>query len=410
MSGASTSPKPTGSSGALRRERALLLTLLAMGCTSIVDFMIVMPLAAPLMRAWGLSSAQFGLLVSAYAFAATLSSAALVAVADRYDRRSLMLAIYLGQALGLAASAAAPDYLALLAARFTCGFFGGMHGSVAQAMIGDVVPDERRGRATAFVLMAFAFASVLGVPLGILAAALGGWRTPFIVLTALALAVALAAWRYLPSLTNHLAAGRTSGLAQSYLEVLRDPNHRWALALSALTALAGMLVIPFVAPTRTANEGMSEQALALFYLVGGLATLLTRPAVGVLCDRYRRAHVFFVLTLGALPSIVLVTHPLGGELALQLPLAACFFLFVSGRFIPMTTMLTAATQPALRGRLMALASAVMNLATAGAAALAGALMTTTAEGRLLGYERVGWLACALAAASVVVAYRVRSVS
>ncbi|MFN3628548.1 MAG: MFS transporter, partial [Casimicrobiaceae bacterium] len=69
-----------------------------------------------------------------------------------------------------------------------------------------------------------------------------------------------------------------------------------------------------------------------------------------------------------------------------------------------------AAVPEMRGRLMALSSAVMNLSTGLAAALGGAMMTTTAEGRLIGYERVGYIGSLLALAAIVVAYRVRRLS
>ena len=53
-----------------RRELLLLLTLAAMQFTNILDFMIMMPLAPQFMRLFDLDPRQFGLLVSAYTFAA----------------------------------------------------------------------------------------------------------------------------------------------------------------------------------------------------------------------------------------------------------------------------------------------------------------------------------------------------
>ncbi len=55
----------------------------------------------------------------------------------------------------------------LLAARVVTGAFGGVLGGIAMAIIGDVFPDERRGRATGILMSAFSLASVLGVPFGL---------------------------------------------------------------------------------------------------------------------------------------------------------------------------------------------------------------------------------------------------
>lgn len=393
-----------------RRERALLFTLLAMGFTNIVDFMIMMPLAPHLMREWGISTAQFGVLVSAYAFAATASSLAMIAIADRFDRKRLILVVYAGLGIATVGCALAPSYATLLVARIVAGAYGGVQGSVAQTIIGDAIPDARRGRATALVMLAFSFSAVIGVPLGIYAAAHFGWRAPFALLALLCLPIFLAAARTLPVMTGHLAAGTPRGVFASYVEVLREPNHLWVLGFNALITVSGMIVIPFIAPTRIANEGMSESSLALFYLVGGAMTLVTRPLFGGLADRYHRAHVFYWLALASIVPILLVTHRLGGSLWMQIPISALFFVFVSGRFVPMTAITTAATVPAMRGRLMALSSAVMNLATGLAAVAGGALMTTSAGGELLGYERVGYLSGLVTLTAIATAYRVRRVS
>ncbi len=56
-----------------RRERWLLLTLAGVQFTHILDFMIMMPLGPQFTQIFGISNAQFGLLVSAYTLSAGLS-------------------------------------------------------------------------------------------------------------------------------------------------------------------------------------------------------------------------------------------------------------------------------------------------------------------------------------------------
>jgi predicted MFS family arabinose efflux permease len=56
-----------------RRELALLLTLAGIQFTHVLDFMIMMPLGPQLTALFAISDAQFGLLVSAYTFAAVVS-------------------------------------------------------------------------------------------------------------------------------------------------------------------------------------------------------------------------------------------------------------------------------------------------------------------------------------------------
>jgi MFS family permease len=144
-----------------RAERKFLWLIATMNFTNIVDFMVMMPLSAYLMRDFGISTAQFGVLVSAYALAAAASSLLLTSIADRYDRKTALLVCYTGLIAGTIGCAVAPNYSTLLLARIVAGFFGGVQGSITMAMVGDTIPDARRGRAMSLVMLAFSFSAVM---------------------------------------------------------------------------------------------------------------------------------------------------------------------------------------------------------------------------------------------------------
>jgi predicted MFS family arabinose efflux permease len=102
------------------RELLLLLTLAGMQFTNILDFMIMMPLAPQLMRLLDIDPQQFGLLVSAYTFAAAASgswrrsgSTALAASGAARDVHGFVVATAL--------CGFAPDYPLLIAARIIAG-------------------------------------------------------------------------------------------------------------------------------------------------------------------------------------------------------------------------------------------------------------------------------------------------
>jgi predicted MFS family arabinose efflux permease len=393
------------------RERQILYVLLLMSFTNVVDFMIMMPLAPQLTREFHITTAQFGMLVSAYAFAAATSSLLMASIADRFDRKHVLLIVYAGLIVGTLGCALSQSFAALLIARTVAGAFGGVQGAMALAIVGDLVPDERRGRAMALVMLSFSFAAVIGVPLSIYVAAHGGWHVPFFALAATCLALFFVALRLVPSMTGHMRAEtKNTGLIQGYRELLRVPNHWWAFAMSALIIMSGMMVIPYIAPTRVANEGLSEAQLAYFYLVGGAVTIFTRPLFGGMTDKYARPAVFYWLVVLSIAPIVLVTHRIGLGLAWQIVISALFFVFVSGRFVPLTAMNAAASAPSLRGRMMSFNAAVQNLFTGLAALVGGAMLTTDANGRVMGYEAVGYLSCLLAMLSIACAYKVRNVS
>ena len=74
-----------------RRERVLLAILASVQFTSIVDFMVVMPLGPQLQRTLGISPFQFGLIVSSYTISAGLAGLLASSVLDRFGRKHRLL-------------------------------------------------------------------------------------------------------------------------------------------------------------------------------------------------------------------------------------------------------------------------------------------------------------------------------
>ena len=136
-------------------ERSLLLTLAAVQFFNVLDFMVMMPLGARIMTAFQISPQQFSWLVAAYGTAAALSGFSGGFVLDRFDRKNALLVLFTGFTLATFACALSSTYETLLTARLAAGAFGGVAGSVVTAMVGDVIPPQRLGRAMSTVMAAF---------------------------------------------------------------------------------------------------------------------------------------------------------------------------------------------------------------------------------------------------------------
>jgi len=187
-----------------RRELWLLFTLAGIQFTHILDFMIMMPLGPEFTTLFGISDAQFGLLVSAYTLAAGASGLLASTYIDRFGRKRLLLTLYALFALATLACGLAPTYAALMVARVAAGVFGGVLSALCQTIVGDVIPFERRGRAMGIVMTSFSVSTVAGVPCGLFLAAHLGWHAPFIAIAALSMLLAAFAASTLPTLDDHL--------------------------------------------------------------------------------------------------------------------------------------------------------------------------------------------------------------
>ncbi len=410
MSAAAAPASPTGSpspSPSPVNERTLLLTLAAVQFANILDFMIMMPLGASIMQVFGISPREFSWLVAAYGTAAAVSGFSGGFVLDRFDRKNALLFLFTGFTVATLACALAPNYEALLAARLAAGTFGGVAGSVVTAMVGDVIPPERRGRAMSTVMSAFPLASIAGVPLAIFLANLFEWHAPFFLLTGLSLALLPVIAKVLPHVSSHRHEG--SALRQMQ-EILTHRTHVRGFMLGGMLVFAGACIIPFMAPSMVKNAGLSDGQLPWVYFVGGACTFFTMPWMGRLADRHDKLHVLIAVTLPAAASVLVVTRLADVPLGVALAVSALFFVGMSSRFPPTMAMITNAVEARYRGGFMSVMSAIQQASGGLGNVVAGLLITEDAAGHLLHYERAGWVSLAAFGGTVLLAARLRAIA
>ena len=391
-----------------RAEWALLLVLVAIQFTHMVDFVIIMPLGDRLRRELGISPEQFGAVVAAYAWAAGVASLLASFVMDRFDRKSVLLSMYAGFGVSTLLCGLAPTYEWLLVARTLAGVFGGLAAVSLMAVIGDVFPPEKRGRATGAVVSAFAVASVAGLPIGLLLAEEYGRGAPFVALAALSAVVWLVGCVRLPPIRGHLAAPRRHPVAE-FVAVVKTPNHLWGFAFSFFLVLGTFTVASFIAPVLSAANGWSEQKLAVIYMVAGLCTLLGTNVIGRLADRFPRLMLFRILGAAALVMAVVVSNVTEVSLGGAVLAVSGFMVVAAGRMVPAQAMILGASAPAVRGAFMSLNTAVQHLATGLAPTIAGAILVEGPGGKLEGFPLVGLVSAGTAAVSLVLAGRLKPV-
>ncbi|MCX7144691.1 MAG: MFS transporter [Sulfuritalea sp.] len=386
------------------RERVLLVTLAGIQFVHILDFMVMMPLGPILMRELGVGTHEFGLLVSAYTFSAAFTGVLAAVFVDRFERKRMLLTMFALFALATLACGLAPAYGTLLLARCTAGAFGGVLGSMVQTMVGDLIPFERRGRASGTIMSAFSLSTVAGVPLSLYLANHFGWRFPFIFIAALSCGFLLLGWKMLPVLRGHLPTATVSETERAHplsamAAVLRDANHLRALVFMALIMFSlimfsGFTVIPYITIYVTANVGIRQQDIPLIYLVGGCATFFTSRLVGRLADAHGKIRVYRWMALCSMVPLFVQTHLVPVPLWVMIVCSTVFFVFVPGRMVPAMAIVTSAVQPRLRGTFLSMNGAVQQLSSGTASYIAGTMIAADASGHIVGYGAVGYLAIA----------------
>jgi DHA1 family inner membrane transport protein len=392
-----------------RRELGILALLAFVQFTNIMDFMVLMPLGPQLMRLMAMTPAQFSHVVSSYTFAAGLSGILSAFFIDRFDRKHALLFVYVGFLVGTLSCALAPGYLTLALARALTGAFGGILGALTLAIVGDLVPIERRGRGMGIIMTSFSMAAVLGVPTGLALANVFSWHAPFFLISALGLPILIALAILIPPLGAHLEniKAEKEGLWGLFENLKRDKMQAFALSLTPTLLLGHFTIVPFMSPYLVSNVGLTEHDLIYTFLVGGSATLFSMPMTGRLSDRYGPSKIFTLTALLTTIPILTFTHMSRTSLWLALAISTIFFVVASARMVPAMTLVTEAVTPRWRGGFMSLNGSFQQLSAGLASLIAGTIITRGVDGRLLHYQHAGYFAALTSVACILISRRLR---
>jgi predicted MFS family arabinose efflux permease len=377
-------------------ERAVIFLIGAVQLVNILDFVMVMPLAPYYSEALGIDAAHNGIIAGSYTAAASIAGLVGGYFLDRFDRRKALAVSMLGLVMATAAGGFAQGLHSLMLARVCAGIFGGPATSLSMAIIADLIPQERRGKAMGAVMVAFSVAQIVGLPLSLKAASLGGWQAPFFCVAGMGVLVVLGAIFFLPPVRGHLEKGPRPAHPVGVMELLGRKDVQLSYLMSSLVMMSGFILIPNIPAYVVHNLSFPREELWKLYLVGGLVSFVTLLLAG---RRVDKLGAFKVGTVGALLGVAFtyigfVHYPDG------FPLYALFigFMMAMGmRNVSYNTLTSKVPENAVRARFMSLQSAISHMSSALASAvLAPMLLTTLSDGSLAGMDVVAQLSMALA--------------
>lgn len=358
--------------------------------------MIIMPLGDIFMNTFDISPSAYSLLVSAYAIAAFLSSILGMLYLDFFNRKKVLLFIYLGFSIGTILCAYSHTYILLLSMRFITGLFGGIIGALVLSIVADLYLFKERGKAMGVVMAAFSAASALGVPFGLYLAEKYGWEFPFLALGIGGLVITLLLYLFFPDMTDHLKKlDNKRSPKETLLLITQNKNQITALITSMIIVLGHFLIIPFITPYMIRNVGLDQSQIVYIFLLGGIATVFTSRIIGGMVDKHGVMKVFFItLVISIIPTIG-ITHLGSSTLTVALVFTTLFFVFGSGRMIPPNTIITAAASQENRGSFLSMRSGMAQLAIGFSSFLSGVIVIESPDGSLLNYGLVAYLSIAV---------------
>jgi predicted MFS family arabinose efflux permease len=350
----------------------LILTLTQF--TVILDFIVISPLGDLLMKTMNLSTAQFGLSVSAYAFSAGFSGLMTAGFADRFDRKKLLLFFYVGFIVGTLLCGLSQSYPMLLAARIFTGLFGGVIGSISMAIVSDLFPLEKRGRVFGFLQMGFGASQVLGIPLSLYIANFWGWQSPFLMIVGLSIIVWLLVIFKLKPVTEHLDHKTEQNAIAHLWQTLTLRKYRIGFLATAFLSLGNFMMMPWGSAYVINNLMITVQELPFIYMASGVCTLTIMPIVGKLSDRFDKFYLFAIASM--ILIVVIVIYANLGPVSFWIVLIMNLGLQVGfmSRTVPSIALTSALPQKKDRGAFMGINSSLQQIAGGFAAAISGMIV------------------------------------
>lgn len=369
----------------------IIVILAALQFTVVLDFMVLSPLGAILLEELNITTAQFGVVVSAYAFSAGISGLLAAGFADRFDRKKLLIFFYAGFIVGTMLCALAPSYSLLLIARIITGLFGGVISSISYAIISDLFHLNTRGRVMGFVQMAFAASQVLGIPVGLALANHFGWHAPFWMIVGTGILLGAVILIYMKPVNEHLKIRQELHPFVHLYKTLTHGVYLRAFLAATLLATGGFMLMPFGSAFSTNNMGIAVGDLPLLYGVTGVFTILTGPMIGKFSDKKGKYRIFVIGSVLSMIMIAIYTHLGITPLWLVIVLNVIFFSAIMSRMIPAQALMTGIPEQADRGAFMSINSSVQQISGGIAASIAGLIVVQQADGRIDHYDTLGYV-------------------
>jgi len=249
---------------------------------------VVVTMYPDLRSAFELDNTQLGWLSSAFMFAHAGMNVPFGWLADRLDRRRVLALGAVIWSLANLAVAIADSFGLLIAGRILAGIGTAACVPIANALVCDVFPEDRKARSVAVLNVGLFLGGGVGIVLG----NQPGFPLAFVIVAVPGFVLAFLAARI--EISPHAEDGASASVSLSLtggaLSVLRIPTIRWMIsgAVGAAFAAGGYLAwfADFLARAKGFDPDQAMMLLGVLGLTGGLGGVVCGAAVG---DRLMRA-------------------------------------------------------------------------------------------------------------------------
>ncbi len=355
---------------------------------------MVAPLGPDFAKDLSIPTSTLGYITGSYTAAAAIAGLISSSFIDKFDRRSALLTTITGLVAATLAGGLAQDLNSMLIARISAGLFGGPTNALSFAIVADVIPYERRGRAMSSLMATFAISNIVSIPIGLELAQRFGWRVPFYVISTLGALVIAYSYIKLPKLRRHLDERDSPDV--SLLTLLARPSVRMGLLTTTSIMIGAFMLIPHLPTYVQHNLHLPRSQFGSLFLFGGISSFIAMKLTGKLTDLYGPLPLsIFGTALFLLTIYITILAPISFYPAHIQYIG--FMVATSVRNVAFQTSMSRIPKNHERARYLSLQSACQHAATATGAILSSQILSEDPTGQLIGIDLVGIIAMGFSA-------------
>lgn len=388
-------------------EKFVIFILAITQFTVILDFMVMAPLGDLLLKSLSMSTQDFGIAVSAYAFSAGAAGLLTAGFADKFDRKKLLLFFYIGFIIGTLFCGLANSYETLVFARIFTGLFGGVIGSISMAIITDIFSLKQRGRVMGFIQMGFGASQVLGIPIGLYIANKWFWEAPFFMIVGLSILIAIAIGFYLKPVRDHLSLQPQKKVLTHLWNTVKNKDYRIGFMSITMLSVGGFMMMPFGTIFAVNNLGVHPDQLPILFMISGVTSLTLMPFIGRLSDRVSKYKLFTIASIWLMIVSVVYTNFSQIPFALVVGTNILMMIGIMSRMVPSSALNSAVPDTADRGAYISITSSLQQISGGIAAAIAGLIVYQEHDNSpLVNYNIVAYVLVVVSTISIILMSRV----
>lgn len=276
---------------------ALAISAFGIGTTEFVPVGLLSTISEDL----NISITLAGLLISGYAMGVAFGAPILTALTNKMSRKTLLMALMVIFIIGNSIAAVSTSFGLLLTARIITAFSHGVFFSIGSTIAADLVPENKRASAIAFMFTGLTVATVTGVPLGTFIGQIFGWRATFWGVALLGVIGIVASAILIPNNIKDAPPAKFS----DQLKILGNGPLLLAFAITALGYGGTFVAFTYLTPILQEVTGFSPKMVSIILLVYGVAVAIGNAIGGKAADKNPLKALLWMFIVQAIILVIL---------------------------------------------------------------------------------------------------------